>query len=442
MSAASVGTIVALSRGRWDEVVRMRQGVSLQGACSAETVLTSSAPSETSSVVTVSVAATALRDLRIDGAARLGLSVRGAGAELGADGVIVAGVRRAGVLVEDGARLTASRLAVHDTRSQESDRALGSGLVVERGARADVARGLFERNRHVAILAGGVGTSLRLEDVVVRDTLSQESDPAFGIGLVVESAASVDLARALVERNRAVAVLVLGADSRVTLDDVVVRDTLSQESDRTSGRGLQMSNGASVRVARALFERNRNAAIIAAGIGTSLRLEDVVVRDTLAQESDGALGRGLEVQGGASADVARALFERNREVAVLALGADSSVTLDDVVVRDTLSRESDRALGHGLEVQGGAIADVARALFERNREIAVLVSGADSSVTLDDVVVRDTVSQESNGKSGEGLGAQRGATAQALRVVVERSREARARSAVGSLSARGRASSA
>jgi len=423
MSSASVGTIVALSRGRWDEVVRMRQGVTLQGTCAAESVLTSSVPSDTAGVVSVSVRGAQLRDVRIDAATRPGLWVVGPGAEVRIEGVIVSAARLAGVLVADRSRLAAARLVVRDTQSRERDRASGIGLSVEHGASAAVARALFERNREAGVIAVGAATSVTLEDAVVRDTQGRESDRAGGWGLAVQQSASAAVTHVLFERNRCHAIQALDPATSVTLEDVVVRDTLSQESDRTLGRGLVVQRGASADLTRGLFERNREIAIYVGEAATSARLTDVVVRDTMGGESDGVLGRGLAVEFGASAEVARALFERNREIVVFAAAAGTSVRLDDVVVRDTLSRESDRTFGRAFGVQGGASADVTRGLFERNLEIALIAHGAGTRMRLEDVVVRDTLGRESDRAGGRGLGVQDGAGVEVARGLFERNRE-------------------
>jgi len=98
--------------------------------------------------------------------------------------------------------------------------------------------------------------------------------------------------------------------------------------------------GGTVRVARALFERNREVGVSTSGPGT-LGLQDVVVRDTQSADSAGTGGQGLIVKLGAMAEVARGLFERNRETGVVAEDERTSVRLEDTVVRDTLGRESD-----------------------------------------------------------------------------------------------------
>ena len=423
LAVATTGTTVALSRGRWDEVVSLRFGMTLRGACAAETVLTSSAPSETAGVVNVAVRGTALADLTIADAPRPGLWVSGGGAELRVDGVIIDHAGVLGGLVSYGAHLTGTELVVRNTQSRAADLSFGGGLQVDERATADVTRVLIEGNRAFGLIARGMGTSLRLADVAVRDTLSIEADGTFGNGLDVQAGASAELARALFERNRDVAVFVEDAGASVRLEDVVVRDTQGEDVGHAFGRALVVQAGGSAVVARGLFEQNREVSAFATGESATIRLEDVVVRDTLSQESDSRFGNGLSLQGGARAELSRTLVTRNRHFGILADGVGTTLQLDDVVVRDTASQESDQAFGRGLGVQSGASALVARAALEQNRELGVFVAGAGTSVRLEDVVVRDTRSQESDGMSGRGLGVQGGASVDVARALLERNRE-------------------
>jgi hypothetical protein len=133
--------------------------------------------------------------------------------------------------------------------------------------------------------------------------------------------------------------MVAHVGTRLTLEDVAVRDTRSRESDRDFGRGLNIQDGASVQVRRAAFDRNLDAAVAAFGSGTSLILQDVVVRDTGSRATDHTYGAGLSAHGDVSVEVTRGLFERNRDVAINAVRAGCSVRLQDVVVRDTLGAD-------------------------------------------------------------------------------------------------------
>jgi hypothetical protein len=418
LATAGPGTIIAIGKGRYDEVVALRPGVTVRGACAAETRLVATGADPRPAVVVASVAGGVVRDLTIADSPRSGVLVHGSGAELRLEGVVVAGTETIGVEARDRARLVVESVVVRDTRSRP-DGERGRGLQVWEGASAEVSRALFERNREAAVRAADDGTSLRLADVVARDTGSG-IDGQFGMGLAVQTGASAEVSRSLFERNREAAVSAADEGTSLRLGDVIARDTESRRDGRL-GLGLRVTEGAGAEVSRALFERNREVAVGTADEGTSLTLADAVVRDT-GSLPDGQRGRGLEVGTGASAEVSRVLFERNREVAVFVLGAGARLTLADAVVRDTESHP-DGQFGLGLQLREGASVEVSRALFERNREVAVLALGAVTSLTLVDAVVRDTESRPDE-LSGRGLEVNGRASAQVSRALFERNREA------------------
>ena len=422
LRAVSAGGTVALSRGSYDESIRLPPRVVLRGACAAETTLTTSAASA-SAVVVVATAGGELRDLQLGPARVPAVSVTGAGHSVHLEGVAVQAASLVGLLAADGASLTARSVVVRDTQSRASDRGIGRGLDVEAGATAEVSRAIFERNRLDGVFASGAGTSVTLADVVVRDTLSQESDQTRGHGLRAERGANVVVTNALFERNRFAAVYFAAPDTHATLEAVLVRDTAGQESDSLLGRGLAAIAGATAEVRRALFVRNRETGVDAFGAGTNVALEDVVVRDTQADASDGMGGSGLSARDGARVAVTRAVLAGNRRAGVFAADPGTELTLVDVVVRDTRSRQADQLFGMGLAVQGGCVASATRALFAGNRAAGVLATGSDASLRLEDAVVRDTQSQQGDRAYGRGLAVELGASLEALRTLAEGNRD-------------------
>lgn len=421
LAVAPPTAIVALGKGTFDESVNLGGGLTLWGACVAETRVAASAPDDASGTINVAAAGAELRNLQIGGE-RPGIWVSGAGASLSAEGVIVANARTVGWLVTGGASATGRDLVVRDTRPRESDGAFGRGLDLEGGAHGDITRAAFEHNHDVGVFASGATTVATLTDVVARDTQGRGSDGLYGRGLSIEGGGHVDVTRAAFDRNHDVGVFALNG-AVVTLSDVVVRDTLGQASDGRYGRGLAVELGARVDVTRADFARNREMGVFVAGAAATVTLVDVTVRETQGRQNDAGFGRGLSVQDGARADVTRAVFAHNRELGVFASDPDSVVTLTDVVVRDTESEESTARFGRGLSLELGARADVTRAAFERNREMGVFAAGGGAVLTLTDVAVRDTRGQQSDGRFGRGLDVQDGASADVTRAVFERNRE-------------------
>jgi len=416
------GTIVALAAGRYLETLSLTHPASIRGPCAARAVIDGSGAALVSAAVTVT-SEVELRDLSLVDSQVRGVRVTGAGAALRMEGVVVSGAREVGVFVEGRAGLFARALVVRDTRAGEPDGTFGRGLVAQSGASVMVERVLLERNRDVGAYASGPGTALTMMDAIVRDTRARESDGAFGRGLSVQSAASAVADRALFDGNRDTGVYVHGTGTVVTLSHAVVRNTLAQESDGTGGRGLAVQSGATAGATRVLIDHNRDVGVFAQDVSTTLTLDDAVVRDTQSQLNDGTSGRGLDAEDGSAVVASRVLFERNRDVGIYANVAGTTLTLEDAIVRDTQGRQSDGAFGRGLSVEAGASVAGARTLLERNRDSAVSALGAGTMLTLEDAVLRDTMSQDSDGTHGRGISLQAGASAHAVRVVLERNRQ-------------------
>jgi hypothetical protein len=206
--------------------------------------------------------------------------------------------------------------------------------------------------------------------VVVRDTLSREEDPSWGCGLNVQEVGHATVTRGLFEGNHRVGINAASPGTTVDLTDVTVRDTESQESTNTLGFGMSVRSGSQVTLSRGLFERNRSAGIFASAYNTSLSMEDVTVLDTRSQETDLTLGRGLEVSHKAQVLVTRGLFEGNREAGICASSLGTALELNHVAIRGTLGRDCaslpdgdpqsclNLDMGTGLGVYVGAIATI------------------------------------------------------------------------------------
>jgi len=388
------GTIVAVGRGVYDSPIRLPTGIAVWGACVTETVLTSSSPSDAEGVVTIAGSDTEIRSVGIGPAARFGVRISDADASTRLEGVWIEEAERSGLEVWRGSA-EAHDLVIRGTLPMRSTNQLGIGLDMELGATVSVTRAVFQGNHTTGIYAMDGGTSLTLSDVLVRDTRSQQTDRSLGNGLTVQDGAQAQIARTVIERNRTIGVLVNAAETAVVLEDVLIRDTHSQEGDLRLGVGLGVRSGAQIDVSRTIFERNRGVGVYVAADATSAALSDVVVRDTASQESDGYFGRGMVVQFDADVAVTRAVFERNHDHGIFASPNGASLQLSDVLIRDTLSEESEGVRGRGLAVQLGARAEVSRAVLVRNQEVGVIAAGADSAgvateVIMSDVVISDT----------------------------------------------------
>lgn len=259
---------------------------------------------------------------------------------------------------------------------------------------------------------------VQLDDVLITGTRADPADGTLGRGLQVRTGGQVRGSGLTVEQNRDVGVTVDGAGCIADLTDLVVRDTQSETASRAFGLGMEVRYGAQANVRQAVFERNRNSALVGDKAGTRLSLSDVVLQDTLPQENNGQYGGGLEVAAGATVDLSRVVIRRNRATGMRVGGA--TVTAADLAVLETAPRASDSTQGLGLVMDLAAQVTLERAVFAGNRIADGLVSDRGTRLSLTDVRLRGVRSQASDGKWGIGLIAMSEALVVASRVSIER----------------------
>ena len=311
------------------------------------------------------------------------------GATLDFERLIVVGNHTMGVFATGASVIHGVDLAVLGTLPRQSDMTRGHALSAQGGALVEVERAVLEGSHDVAVLTLDQDTRLGLHAAVVTGTQPSARDGERGGGVVAQRGAEVSLREVIVHRNHSVGILVdLGA--KLLLEDVRVTDTLPQPSDGAFGRGLHLAQGAQVTGLRVALARNHDVGILAFGLGTSVVLEDVAVTDTQPQRSDLSSGRGMDLTDGAAATLTRARFVGNHSVGVVAFDEGTTLTLIDVEISGTLPRPADRTVGRGLSVQQGADADVTRGLFDANHEVGVVAFDPGTELAMRHITVRNT----------------------------------------------------
>lgn len=416
MFSSSPGAIIALSKGTFDEELAIFNNNTLWGACVAQTELTCSLPSDLSAAVTVLGSDVELRNLQVTGS-RAGISVVGSSANAHLEDIMITECRSFGIGVMDGASARGRSIVVRKT-VLDSDGSVGHGLDVIFGGIVGVERMALEGNQGSGVYASGEGTSVSLADLVIRD-LPHDGIDGVGHGLVFRNGAQGAINRGVIDRTRGVGIWVLNAGTTLSLEDALVRDT--QRSDALSfSRGMAVQDGAQVNVARSVFERNWNGEIYLDSEGSSVSLTDVVARDTLSDTPSNE-GTGLSVFSGAHAELSRAIFDRNRSCAVYAEQEGSTLAMADVIVGNTQAN-TDVDGGRGMNLSDGANVDAERIVFGNNISTGIHAEGVGTSLALTDVTIRDT-QPDSTVESGRGLNLQDGVEAIVNRGLFERNRD-------------------
>lgn len=459
LALAGSGDVVAVGKGTYDERVSVARGVTILGACVAETLLSPSsvlgAPA-----VRIRFGGGAIRNLRIEGAGE-GVWVEGSpDAPATVESTVVSATDR-GVWVGTNGLLTMTDVAVRSTAGTP-------GHGVETSGRVEMERVAFSENREAGIVVAGTSASLVASDVVVTGTRASSSSRV-GYALDVEDGAAATCDRCVLESSVMFAAHVGGAGGRLDATDLVVRRV---ESPR--GVGLVVNEGASLTLARTRVEDVREAAILAGDEGSTLAAEDLVVRDVIPKDATGIGGYGMRLQMPISVTLSRVAIVRATSIGVSSLGGptldasdllvlstregvpspdfeptgvglwsiDASATVSrarvegsvgagvvcsggtasfaDLAVLGTAA-SGDGAHGSGVQVIGGAQVDLRRAEVSDSRSVGIVVSDAGTVLSGGDVLVEDTLSRPSDGHLGDGFEILEGAEVDLAAVAISRS---------------------
>lgn len=396
LAAASIGDVVAVAVGTYDEAVVVPAGVTLQGACAEGVVLTSTASSFAAGVLTVRGADTAIANLTIGPSARPGLWVQGAAASLTVTDLVVTDVTMLGVNIEGAATFEGTRVVVRRPGPVDG-MILGYGLNVEGGADATIDHLHVEGAVDFGVVANLEETVLRISDAVILDTAGLASGDR-GFGLLANGGARIEATRVAVERATQIAAMAMGPGSFIELTDAVLRDT-REGTDVELGRGLVVQSGAEGRVSRALIERNKAAGIVVGD--AQLLLEDVVVREI--STATAHLGRGIVGQ--RSNLVGRRIFVGDvLESGVEISGEGSTADIEDLTVVDVAPSLSN-GFGRGVSSYSGGALTLTRARIQRVFESGIGVQWS-SSLVARDVLIDDVQSRPLDGEAGYGVAAQ------------------------------------
>lgn len=387
LAAAAGDTIVALAKGRLDEAATVSSAVTLWGACADETIVASSAPSDTEPTLRFTGGAAAARNLTVSGA-RMGIEITGADAEVDLESIVVRDVEGTGVAVTESATLRARELAIRDGEAVlESD----AGLHVSGEATVDLERAILERNGSVGIVVDGA--TLVAGDLAVVESLPLK-DPMytyFGEGLRAWGGARVELRRATFVRNSRFAVRVVGEGTSLDAEDVLVEQTESGPTDASlfGTYGLEARAGASVRLSRVSFHEEPSPIFLHQA---EAELEDVIIADTLT-------GGCLSANEVANGSLRRVAIVRGPRAALTT--SDGELDVSDLTVRDMYAPADVFADGIGVTVLGG------RLLLERVRMEGIAGTGLAALGDGTDVTARDiTIEIPHRDDPGRGFGAE------------------------------------
>ena len=282
-------------------------------------------------------------------------------------------------VADTGTLVQANSLHIAATKVSAKDGSGGVGLSVGGSASATLVDLRLIGNRYAGLYCGTATVSL--DGAVIAQTLSTQN--VGGYGITGQAACALTAKGSVrISANKTIAVYALG--SSMDLGGATIDGTLPRDGDLWGGRGLQLESGAKVKLGvGSRLSGNRDIAILVSGSGSVLEATATLLDGTKAR-TDGKGGRGLHIDGGASATLTDLKVIGNRDVGVAADGNLTSVTLGGtLLVAGTLPR-SDGLFGRGVQVSAGAkvVGQPATLWAFDNSEAGIAVIGKDGSVQV------------------------------------------------------------
>ena len=381
---------IALAKGDYPERFTLAAGFTIHGACAAETIVGATDAADSGAQI-VARANTRLEKLTVRGQ-RTGL-VSPAGASVHLEDVAFERFGTAAILAQGGT-VRGRRVVIRDGEGRLTG-AFGRGLTATRGGTIEIEQIVIARTRQVAAWAGEDGATIVLRDAMITATLPQRADRTLGFGVQVENGGSVSIVQSVIDGNRQQGVSVLGGT--MSLEDVVVRNTNPGTGDG-GGEGVLVLDEGHLEARRVWLANNRHVGLFIQG--STAELEDVLVRGTKPQASDRHRGQALRLHDVATVTATRTALIGNRDTAVLVFGG-STLRAYDLIITDQQPSAAHAKTGNAMGGDANSVVEVHRGRFERLYSAGVFVTGG--RWTLEDLIVRDVWPSEYDGGDGMGL---------------------------------------
>ena len=395
MAEAEEGSIIAIAKGYYDEAITLHPGVTLWGACVADTIVDQTFLGIEAATVTSTSGEVAIRNLQIRGAGT-GIKVVGHETHVNLRELSIEGTGGIGLLVSDHAGAVIDTITIRGER--EATRRGDIGALFKNGAHVTLNRGALEWNRGRGIEVRGRGASVYVSSTVVRGTIPTDYY-TISMGADVTRAGTLSVRHSVFLDNQG-GIYASFTGTRLSVDDSLITHT---HQHHMVGFGLLVQYGPQVSIRRTAILDNEFVGAMVQGPSTDVHLEDVVIRNTRTEAIEGDSGVGLSLASGSYVHASKVAIEDNRSFGVHARGKNTSLLLSDARVSGT-REDSNGHNGFGIVAMPWTNVQGERVLVESNREFGIRVEGPGAIVKLDQVTVRATQARDCDCSQGPGYG--------------------------------------
>ncbi len=283
------------------------------------------------------------------------------------------------------------------------------GVKVNSELPARLRRVLVHGASVVGVLAWGANTKVSADGLLVRDTVESSGEVTPARGIDVHFGATVTLHDVRLTANRQLGLRAHGPNTAVEATALLVDSTLEDSKNGLDGVGIFAMNGASLVLHGARLSGNRAAGLVATGAGTAVKATRLAVDGTLPRASDGMFGLGLRIDEGATISMRDIRLSENRTSGLFARGANTTVGATVLVVDHTQPQAKDGEAGHGATFALGVTVTLSDVRLSNNHERGLVVLSAGTRVTAKRLLVDGTRSRPTSKDFGWGVSVTGGA---------------------------------
>jgi hypothetical protein len=414
LTAAPAQATIAVDTGTYLETLAPSKAVKLVGRCAAQVTLKATVNQPALQVLSargVEVSGFTIRD------SLLGVRME-TGGQLTLRASVLEANLRSGIQVLDGTtELTLEQVVIRGTLPDPATGTFGQGFAGSYGAQISMTDVAFVANRENGIFLDKPGTKATLTRVVIAGTLPRTSTGKLGWGIGMQGGAQLVLSQSVITGNQATGLAVVQAGTKATVTDSIVSDTKGGLDNVAAPIGFNVAV-----LLGATLDWTGGAMLRAAQTHVQIQASTAAIRGATLRTTLG----GIAVPGGIVASQGTSLIIDHTAVidsiggALDALGANTQVTLDHVLLDGVLPNPLVPESGTGLRAQDQGSVGGSAVVVRRASAGGVIATNGGKLTLLDSIVAKtkDTPLPDA-GEGGEGVIAQTNGSATVIRCLVE-----------------------
>ena len=421
LSVASAGSRIAVAPGTYEESITIStDGLELVGVCPSKVrlQLTGDAAKDIPAIVQIEGA----KDAKIAGISvggdTVGVWAAGAGTAVIEDSAVV-GATGAGVRVGGaGTSVQLKRCLIQETAPNNSE-VQGVGLEILDSAAVSVEMSALVANHHAGILVQGVDSEITLSGTYIGD--SKPSDPtAAGYGIAIEAGAYAHLHDCVVTANVKTGVEVSGQGSNAILENSMIAHTQAPPVLETSEycAGASVSAGASLELHACQVTQNAERGAAAFGAASLLSASPTLIERALLVSTGIGFAIGVNLYDGAGATLTENTIRNNEGKGIVAVHDGTWLEATGNLVESTQVVDESGALGWGMNFQGGPEVWLESNTLADNRGLGLFAAGDGTHLVSHNNMYMSTSPDEAFWETGVGIALTSGATIDSVSDVV------------------------